>query len=76
MESLVSAAEKVLLVWDGTVDAEAMKQFAEKLQAAVGAQGKVSVENAERLEMGKCLQENNVMYPSSWYNRNDGVSVW
>ena len=53
METLVEAGQRVLLVWSGQVDAEEMKQFAEKLRDAVGSPGKVSVENSERLKMGK-----------------------
>ena len=52
MESLVEAGQQVLLVWSGQIDAEEMKQFAEKLQQTVGSSGKVAVENAERLKMG------------------------
>ncbi|KAF0299981.1 Anamorsin [Amphibalanus amphitrite] len=51
MEILVEAGQNVLLVWSGQIDAEEMKQLAEKLQQKVGSAGKVAVENAERLKM-------------------------
>ncbi|XP_061577226.1 anamorsin [Cololabis saira] len=45
----IRAGDKVLLVWAQPSAPEALKQLAEDLGAVVGADGKVSVENMERL---------------------------
>ncbi|XP_017289730.1 anamorsin isoform X2 [Kryptolebias marmoratus] len=45
----VRAGDKVLLVWAQPSTPEALKQFAEELGSVVGADGKVAVENMERL---------------------------
>ncbi|XP_045892656.1 anamorsin isoform X3 [Micropterus dolomieu] len=45
----IQAGHKVLLVWAQPSSPAALKQYAEELGAIVGADGKVSVENMERL---------------------------
>lgn len=45
----IRAGDKVLLVWDQPSTPAAIKQYAEELSATVGADGKVSLENMERL---------------------------
>lgn len=45
----VRAADKVLLVWAQPAAPAALKEYAEELGAIVGAEGKVAVENMERL---------------------------
>ncbi|XP_047452693.1 anamorsin [Mugil cephalus] len=47
----IRAGEKVLLVWNQPSAPEALKQYAEELGAAAGADGKVALENMERLSM-------------------------
>lgn len=47
----VKAGDKVLLVWVQPSEPAALKQYAEELGAIVGADGKLSVENLERLLM-------------------------
>jgi len=51
MAPVVNPGQRVLLVWQGQVDPEAMKQLAEQLRETVGSAGYVAVENAERLHM-------------------------
>ncbi|XP_013889048.1 anamorsin isoform X2 [Austrofundulus limnaeus] len=45
----IRTGDKVLLVWAQPSKPEALKQYAEELGAVVGADGKVAVENMERL---------------------------
>lgn len=45
----IRAGDKVLLVWAQPSTPEALKRYAEELGAVVGADGKVAVENTERL---------------------------
>ncbi|XP_039988988.1 anamorsin [Xiphias gladius] len=45
----IKAGDKVLFVWAQSSAPAALKQYAEELGATVGADGKVSVENMERL---------------------------
>lgn len=45
----IKAGENVLLVWDQPSTPTTLKQLAEELGANVGSDGKVSVENVERL---------------------------
>ena len=47
----IKAGDKVLLVWTQSSAPAALKQYAEELGAIVGADGKISVENMERLLM-------------------------
>ncbi|KAM9854061.1 anamorsin [Aulostomus maculatus] len=47
----IKAGDKVLMVWSQPSAPTALKQFVEDLSAIVGADGKVSVENMERLLM-------------------------
>lgn len=45
----IKAGEHVLLVWDLPSKPVTLKEFAEELYAIVGTDGKVSVENVDRL---------------------------
>lgn len=45
----LKAGDRVLLVWTQPLDPEALKMLAAESQAAVGEQGNISVENADRL---------------------------
>lgn len=45
----IKAGDKVLLVWDQPSAPAALKQYADEVGAIVGAEGKLSVENMERL---------------------------
>lgn len=45
----IKAGENVLLVWDQPSTPTTLKQLAEELGTIVGSDGKVSVENVERL---------------------------
>lgn len=45
----IKAGEKVLFVWDQPSKPTTLKQYAEELCTIVGSDGKVSVENIERL---------------------------
>lgn len=45
----VKVGERLLLVWAQPTAPASLKQYAEELGAIVGADGKVSVENMERL---------------------------
>ncbi|XP_070686858.1 anamorsin [Pempheris klunzingeri] len=45
----VKAGDKVLLVWNQPSAPAALKQYADEVGAAVGAQGRLAVENMERL---------------------------
>lgn len=51
----IKAGDKVLLVWAQPSTPEALKQFAEEVVAVVGADGKVCVENMERLSLCELL---------------------
>lgn len=45
----VKSGDKVLLIWSQPSAPASLKQYAEELGATTGADGKVSVENMERL---------------------------
>lgn len=45
----IRAGEHVLMVWDQPSKPVTLKEYAEKLCAIVGTDGKVSVENVDRL---------------------------
>lgn len=45
----IKAGENVLLVWDQPSTPSTLKRLAEELVAIVGSDGRVSVENVERL---------------------------
>lgn len=45
----VKSGDKVLLIWAQPSAPSALRQFAEELGAVAGAQGRVSVENLDRL---------------------------
>lgn len=51
----IKAGDKVLFVWAQSSAPAALKQYAEELGATVGADGKVSVENMERLLLCESL---------------------
>ena len=56
----IKSGDKVLLVWTQPSAPAALKQYAEELGAAVGADGKVAVENMERMLLCELL--------CTWYN--------
>lgn len=45
----IKAGQKVLVVWTQPSAPAALKEYAEELGGVIGADGKVSVENMERL---------------------------
>lgn len=45
----VKSGDRVLMVWSQPTAPAALKQYAEEMGAIAGADGKVSVENMERL---------------------------
>ena len=53
MESILSGGQRVLLTWGEGQDPEGIKRAVERLSAALGQNGKLQVENIERLALGK-----------------------
>lgn len=45
----IKAGDTVLFVWAHPSTSDALKQYAEELEAIIGVDGKVSAENMERL---------------------------
>lgn len=61
----VAPGQRVAIVWDSSSPVEALKDLVDKIQAVVGADNRVSVENVDQLSQCKselhfppfCLQE-------------------
>ncbi len=53
MESILSGGQRVLLTWGEGQDPEGIKTAVERLNTALGQNGKLQVENIERLALGK-----------------------